>query len=93
VDFRDTGCAHRAWRRPVVERIPRFEGFHRFVPVVAAAEGFRVVQVPVSHRPRSFGRTHYGNWARAVRGLYDLVGVGWLLRRRLASPAQDIELR
>jgi glycosyltransferase involved in cell wall biosynthesis len=93
VDFRDTGCAHRAWRRPVVERIPRFEGFHRFVPVLAAAEGFRVVQLPVSHRPRSFGRTHYGNWRRALRGLYDLLGVGWLLRRRLDAPAQDIEIR
>lgn len=93
VDHHDTGCAHRAWRRSVVGRVPRFEGFHRFVPVLASAEGFRVVEVPVSHRPRSFGRTHYGNLGRAVRGLYDLIGVGWWLRRRLALPAEDIELQ
>lgn len=93
VEHHDTGCAHRAWRRPVVERIPRFEGFHRFVSVLASAEGFRVVEVPVSHRPRSFGRTHYGNLARAVRGLYDLIGVGWLLRRRLALATEDVEVR
>jgi dolichol-phosphate mannosyltransferase len=93
VQHRDTGCCHRAWRRSVVERVPRFEGFHRFVPVLASAEGFRVVEVPVGHRPRRFGRTHYGNLGRAVRGLYDLIGVGWLLRRRLALPAEDIEVQ
>jgi glycosyltransferase involved in cell wall biosynthesis len=91
--YRDTGCAHRAWRRPVVERVARFEGFHRFVPALASAEGFRVVEVPVSHRPRRFGRTHYGMVGRSLRVLYDIVGVGWLLRRRLAPAARDIEIR
>ncbi len=93
VAHRDTGCGHRAWRRPVVERIPRFEGFHRFVPVLASAEGFRVVEVPVSHRPRQFGHTHYDNLGRALRGVYDLIGTGWLLRRRLAPPEEDLEIR
>lgn len=93
VEHHDTGCAHRAWRRSVVDAIPRFEGFHRFVPVLASAAGFRVVEVPVSHRPRSFGRTHYGNLGRAIRGLYDLIGVGWMLRRRVVLPIEDIEIR
>ena len=91
-DFRDVGCAHRAWRRPLTERLLRFEGFHRFVPLLARAEGFRVVEVPISHRPRRFGRTHYGNLRRALRGTYDLIGVGWFLRRRLEPPAEETEI-
>lgn len=81
--FKDVGCNLRAYRRTVARRIPRFHGFHRFVPILARAEGFRVVEVPVAHRPRPFGRTHYGNLSRGLRGIYDLIGVGWLLRRRI----------
>jgi len=81
--FRDVGCNLRAYRRPVAQAIPRFHGFHRFVPILARAEGFSVVEVPVKHRPRPFGRTHYGNLSRGLRGAYDLLGVGWLLRRRI----------
>lgn len=81
--FRDVGCSLKVWRREVAERVPRFDGFHRFLPLLAEAEGFRVVERPVSHRPRRHGRTHYGNFARALRGLHDLLGVRWLLRRRL----------
>jgi len=81
--FRDVGCSLKAWRRPVARRVPRFQGFHRFLPVLAEAEGFRVTEVEVSHRPREHGKTHYGNLTRALRGAYDLLGVGWLIRRRL----------
>lgn len=81
--FRDVGCALKAWRRPVAARIPRFKGFHRFIPVLARTEGFRVVEVPVHHRPRQHGRTHYGNLRRAFHGLVDVFGVAWLRRRRI----------
>jgi glycosyltransferase involved in cell wall biosynthesis len=81
--FRDVGCALKAWRRPVAARLPRFRGFHRFIPVLARAEGFSVVEVPVHHRGRRFGRTHYGNLRRAFHGLVDVFGVAWLRSRRI----------
>jgi glycosyltransferase involved in cell wall biosynthesis len=86
--FRDVGCSLKAWRRPVAARMPRFRGFHRFIPVLARAEGFRVVEVPVSHRGRRYGRTHYGNLRRAWQGLADVFGVAWLRSRRI-DPTLD----
>jgi dolichol-phosphate mannosyltransferase len=48
--------------------------------------GLTIVEVPVQHRPRRYGESKYNNLSRAVRGLYDLVGVSWLLRRRIRFP-------
>ena len=52
---------------------------HRFVPVLAAARGFRVGEVPVAHRPRELGVSKYG-WARIPKGLLDLVTVTFITR-------------
>ncbi|MGQ0612210.1 MAG: glycosyltransferase family 2 protein [Planctomycetaceae bacterium] len=83
--FRDVGCSLKAWRRAVAEEIPEFDGFHRYVPIFAEAHGFRVKEVPVSHRPLTHGRTHYTNLGRGARGIRDLFGVRWLLKRRVTS--------
>ena len=81
-DFRDVGCTLKAWRREVALRIPKFHGFHRFIPILARSEGYKVVEVDVSHRAREHGQTHYGNLGRAISGFRDLLGVRWLLKRR-----------
>jgi dolichol-phosphate mannosyltransferase len=44
------------------------------------------VEVPVAHRPRRGGVSKYSNWRRALHGIYDLVGVGWLLDRKVNPP-------
>ena len=44
-------------------------------------EGCAVVQVPVRHRPRSHGTSHYNLWNRSLRVVADLFGVVWLSRR------------
>jgi hypothetical protein len=41
------------------------------------------VQVPVRHRPRPHGRSHYNLWNRSLRVVVDLLGVAWLMRRPL----------
>ena len=74
---------------PVAARMPRFKGFHRFIPVLARADGFRVVEVPVGHRGRRFGRTHYGNLRRAWQGLRDVFGVAWLRSRRIDATLDE----
>ena len=50
---------------------------HRFVPVLAAARGFRVGQLPVAHRPRRHGKSKYG-LSRVAKGFLDLVTVKFL---------------
>lgn len=82
-EFRDTGCALRVFRRAALEGVFGFNGLHRFLPILVAGGGFRVREVPVSHRPRIAGVSKYGVWNRLGRGLFDLVGIAWYQRRRV----------
>lgn len=79
----DTGCSLKVFRRAVIERIPLFEGMHRFFPALAQIHGFSVTEVPVRHLPRAHGRSKYGIGNRLFKGLYDLVAVRWMSRRVL----------
>ncbi|MDH5195986.1 MAG: glycosyltransferase [Gemmatimonadota bacterium] len=87
---RDTGCGLKVIRRRALVRLPRFDGMHRFLPTLLAREGARVAEVAVSHRPRRHGRTKYGMWNRAFRGLRDALGVRWLRRRTLTADWEEV---
>jgi dolichol-phosphate mannosyltransferase len=80
---RDTGCTLKAMRRECVTALFPFKGMHRFIPALIKDAGYRLVEIPVNHRPRRFGRTKYGLGNRAVRATVDMFGVRWLLSRRL----------
>lgn len=82
-EFRDTGCALRVFRRAALAGVFGFNGLHRFLPILVAGGGFRVREVPVSHRARVAGVSKYGVWNRLGRGLYDLVAIAWYQRRRV----------
>ena len=81
--IRDTGCSVRIFPRAPALRLPTFGGVHRFLGPLLLREGCRLVQVPVGHRPRSHGRSHYNLWNRSIQVVVDLLGVAWLLRRPL----------
>ena len=80
---RDTGCTLKAMRRECVSALVPFKGMHRFIPALIKDAGYRLVEIPVNHRPRRFGQTKYGLGNRAVRATIDMFGVRWLLSRRL----------
>ena len=80
---RDTGCTLKAMRRECVSTLAPFKGMHRFIPALVKATGYRLVEVPVNHRPRRFGQSKYGLGNRALRATIDMFGVRWLLSRRL----------
>jgi len=80
---RDTGCTLKAMRRECVGALFPFKGMHRFIPALIKDAGYRLVEIPVNHRPRRFGQTKYGLGNRAVRATVDMFGVRWLLSRRL----------
>lgn len=82
-DIRDTGCPMKAFDAQALKALPRFDGVHRFLPTLIRLQGYRVVQVPVTHRPRQAGSSKYGTWNRAFRGLRDALGVRWLQDRHL----------
>jgi dolichol-phosphate mannosyltransferase len=80
---RDTGCTLKAMRRECVSALVPFKGMHRFIPALVKGAGFRLVEIPVNHRPRKFGQSKYGLGNRALRATTDMFGVRWLLSRRL----------
>ena len=80
---RDTGCTLKAMRRECVSALFPFKGMHRFIPALVKAAGYRLVEIPVNHRPRRFGQSNYGLGNRALRATIDMFGVRWLLSRRL----------
>jgi dolichol-phosphate mannosyltransferase len=80
---RDTGCTLKAMRRECISALMPFQGMHRFIPALVKGAGYRLVEVPVNHRPRKFGRSKYGLSNRALRATIDMFGVRWLLSRRL----------
>jgi dolichol-phosphate mannosyltransferase len=79
---RDTGCTLKAMRRDCVSALLPFKGMHRFIPALVKGAGYRLVEIPVNHRPRRFGQSKYGLGNRALRATIDMFGVRWLLSRR-----------
>lgn len=77
VRLHDHNCGLKAYRREAVENIRLYGELHRFVPVLAAAQGYRATETPVNHRPREHGRSKYGV-TRIVKGLLDLLTVKFL---------------
>jgi dolichol-phosphate mannosyltransferase len=77
VRLHDHNCGFKCYRRQVFEEIRLYGELHRFVPVLAAARGWRVDEVVVRHRSRQFGRSKYG-WLRIPKGFLDLLTVKFL---------------
>lgn len=77
----DTGCGTKLFEREAFLALPRFRHMHRYLPALFQRDGWRTVSIPVGHRPRTAGESKYSNLQRLRVGLFDLVGVAWLLRR------------
>ncbi len=78
-DFHDLGSGVNAIRRDVLTEIPLYGDFLRFLPVLAAREGFRVEEVAAPQHPADRGlRIHsLGTYARR---LLDILGLYFLVR-------------
>jgi glycosyltransferase involved in cell wall biosynthesis len=70
----DINCGLKAYRRSVTEQIKVYGQLHRFLPVFAHKDGFRVGEVVVKHHPRVHGKTKYG-MGRFLHGFLDLLTV------------------
>lgn len=73
----DFNCGLKAYRRAVVETIPVYGELHRYLPVLAHWEGFRVTELPVTHHARKYGTSKFGV-GRFAHGLFDLLTVLFL---------------
>ena len=79
IDIHDFNCGLKAYRREVTQDVKIYGELHRYIPVLADLEGYRVSEVPVRHHARQFGTTKYG-WSRLFKGFLDLLTVMYLGR-------------
>ena len=86
----DSGCGLKVYARATFVTLPYFDHMHRFMPALVRREGGDVVSVPVNHRPRARGRSHYGVTNRLWSGLVDLAGVMWLTRRATTLRSSEV---
>jgi glycosyltransferase involved in cell wall biosynthesis len=78
----DFNCGLKMYRRDVTDSIHVYGELHRFIPALAAWEGFRVDEVPVKHYKRKYGHSKYGA-RRFLNGFFDLITTMFVTRRAL----------
>ncbi len=81
--IRDTGCTLKAMRRECRTALIPFYGMHRFIPALIKSAGYKLVEIPVNHRPRTAGVSKYGLGNRAIKATVDMFGVRWLMSRQV----------
>jgi glycosyltransferase involved in cell wall biosynthesis len=77
VDLHDFNCGFKAYKKEVLDTISLYGEMHRYIPALAAQYGFKITELKVKHRPRSYGRSKYG-FSRLIKGFLDLITVKFL---------------
>jgi glycosyltransferase involved in cell wall biosynthesis len=78
VRLHDYGCSLKVFRAEVVKPLRLYGEMHRFIPALASEMGVEIVEMPVEHRPRRFGKSKYG-LSRTFRVILDLITVKFFL--------------
>lgn len=79
IRLHDFNCGLKGYRNEVVKIVKIYGQLHRFIPMLAHWEGFRVTEMVVQHHPRKHGKTKYG-FSRHLHGFFDLMTVVFLAR-------------
>jgi glycosyltransferase involved in cell wall biosynthesis len=79
VRLHDINCGLKAYRREVTDSIHVYGQLHRYLPVLAQKEGFRIGETEVRHHPRKYGKSKFGP-SRYTSGFFDLLTVLFLTR-------------
>lgn len=74
IKIHDFNCGLKAYRKEVTDNIKVYGELHRYVPVLAEWQGFRISEITVKHHPRRYGKTKFGT-SRFFKGFIDLITV------------------
>ncbi|MBD3321985.1 MAG: glycosyltransferase [Chitinivibrionales bacterium] len=83
VKIHDFNCGFKAYRAPVAKTLEIYGERHRYLPVLAHWDGYRVAEVVVPHHPRKYGKSKFGI-SRAT-GMFDLLTL-LFLRKYMRKP-------
>lgn len=89
-DINDSACTLKAFKKECVTEIPMFDGMHRFFSTLVKMKGYKVIEVPIKHHPRRFGKSKYNIRNRILRSFIDLLVIRWMKSRNIQY---DIEER
>jgi glycosyltransferase involved in cell wall biosynthesis len=78
VHLHDYGCTLKAYRREVLTGFRLYGEMHRFIPAYAGSVGAKIIEMPVRHHARRFGKTKYG-LERTAKVILDLFTVKFLM--------------
>lgn len=78
VHLHDYGCTLKAYRREVLTGFRLYGEMHRFIPAYASSVGASIIEVPVQHHARKYGKTKYG-LNRTLKVILDLFTVKFLI--------------
>lgn len=78
----DFNCGLKAYKLDVVRSISVYGELHRFIPVLAAWDGYKVDEIQVRHFKRKYGKSKYGR-KRILNGFFDLITVMFITRRAM----------
>jgi dolichol-phosphate mannosyltransferase len=78
VALHDHNCGMKCYRAEVFNEVRLYGELHRFIPVLAAARGYRISEIEINHRPRRYGVGKYMGPGRFMKGLLDLLTVKFL---------------
>lgn len=70
----------KAYRREVMDALPVRPDWHRYMVVIAAAQGFIVSEIPIPVYPRHAGQSKFATWRRIPIGVLDMLAVWFELR-------------
>ena len=79
IKIHDFNCGLKAYRKEVVESVKVYGELHRYIPVLAKWQGYKITEIPVMHHPRRYGKTKFGI-SRFFKGFIDLVTVTFVTR-------------
>ncbi len=74
IKIHDFNCGLKGYRREVIKAIPVYGELHRYLPVLAHWQGFKVGEIVVTHHARKHGKTKFGA-RRFFSGFFDLLTV------------------
>jgi glycosyltransferase involved in cell wall biosynthesis len=81
VKFHDINCPLRVMSREVADAIDIYASLHRYIPILATSDGYRVTEVTVTNRARLHGRSRYG-YRKYFESLFDIMTVLFVTRFR-----------
>ncbi|RKY34813.1 MAG: glycosyltransferase [Candidatus Omnitrophota bacterium] len=85
----DSSCMLKVYKSEYLKKIKFYRGWHRFLPTLLKMEGARVIEVEVTHRPRTYGQSKYGIKNRLIKPFIDTLVVAWLKNNRISYKIKE----